>query len=155
MFSENKTFCENTSQYCSELPPHSHYQSTDLHLLFFALCSNQFSLGFSLLKQQCCKLFQKYQYALKKSNSVAYARQISPSLGKTIPLNSFVLLRNFKSVQFPDKLKLLHSGPFRINIRPTEFMYELLTHFTNIENICICILLKNLCCFLFAVAKRF
>ena len=53
--------------------------------------------------------------------------QNSPSLDKSLPLNSFVSHRIFKSVQLTKKLKPLRIGPFMTINKPTEVTYELLT----------------------------
>ena len=53
--------------------------------------------------------------------------QNSPNLDKPLPLNSIVLHRNFGVVQFPDKLKPLRNGPFKLLNKPTEVTYELVT----------------------------
>ena len=67
-----------------------------------------------------------YQNALKK-NSLAYTMQNSPNLDTSLPLNLFVLHRNFEVVQFSDELKPLRDGPFKIVNQPTEVTYEFLT----------------------------
>ena len=38
----------------------------------------------------------------------------TPIRVKHLPLNSVVLHRNIKAVEFPDKLKPLHKGDFKI-----------------------------------------
>ena len=48
-------------------------------------------------------------------------------LDKPLPLNSFALHRNFMAVFFPDKLKRLRNGPFKIINKTTEVTYELYT----------------------------
>ena len=46
---------------------------------------------------------------------------------KLLPLNSFVLHRTFKFVQFSEKLKPLRIDPFKSINKPTEVIFELLT----------------------------
>ena len=52
--------------------------------------------------------------------------EISPNLDKPLPVNSFVLHRKSKAVQFSDKLQPLRNGPFKLIKKPTGATYELL-----------------------------
>ena len=40
--------------------------------------------------------------------------QVTPNFDKPLHLSSFVLYRNSEDVQFPDKRKPLHNGPFKV-----------------------------------------
>ena len=63
----------------------------------------------------------------KKINSFAHTMQISPNLDEPKPLNSFCFHRSFEAFQFSDKLKTFRNGLFKVSIKTTEVMYELLT----------------------------
>ena len=52
--------------------------------------------------------------------------QNAPNLDELLQLNSIVLHRNFKAVQFPDKLKTLRNARFKIINKHTEVTLELL-----------------------------
>ena len=51
----------------------------------------------------------------------------SPNLDKRLPVNSIVLRRSFKTVQFPDKLKRFGNGFFEYLNKPTDITCEDLT----------------------------
>ena len=69
-----------------------------------------------------------HQYALKKINSLAHTIQKTTNPDEPLPLNLFVLHRNFKQVQFSDELKPLRNvRPFKIINKPTDVTYEFLT----------------------------
>ena len=50
--------------------------------------------------------------------------QSSLNLDRPLPLSFFVSHQNSKLVQFCDKLKQLHSGPFKIVKKPKGVTYE-------------------------------
>ena len=50
--------------------------------------------------------------------------QDAPNLDELIPLNSFVLYRNFKALQFSDKMKPPSGGPFKI-INKTDVIFRM------------------------------
>ena len=117
-----------TAQYCSALPPHSHYKPTDLNPLFYSALLKPISTWFLTVETAMLQIYSRvHQYALKKINSLAHTIQETTNPDKPLPLNSFVLHRNFKQVQFSDKLKPLRNGPFKIINKPTDVTYELLT----------------------------
>ena len=68
---------ECTSQYCSNLPPHSYYQPTDLYPLFRRIMLKPISTWFLAIETamlpNCSKI---YQDALKKTNSIACTSKV-------------------------------------------------------------------------------
>ena len=79
-----KSFRECTEQNCSELPLHSHYQSTDLNSFFRSIMLKPTFTWFLALKAARLQILSiVYQNALKKkTNSIAYTMQKSPNLDK-------------------------------------------------------------------------
>ena len=69
-------------------------------------------------------LYFTYGYTLRKINSHVYITKTYHK-GKPLPLETFVLKRNFSQVHFSDKLKLLRIGPYKILDRLSDVTYEL------------------------------
>ena len=66
-----------------------------------------------------------YENTLRKINSHAYITKTSHE-GKSLPIGTFVLKRNFTHVLFSDKLKPLRIGPYKNIDRLSDVTYELL-----------------------------
>ena len=66
-----------------------------------------------------------YENTLRKFNSHAYITKTYHE-GKPLPIDTFVLKRNFTHVHFSDKLKPLRIGPYKIIDRLSDVTYELL-----------------------------
>ena len=124
--SNHKPDC--TAQYCSSLPPHSHFKPTDFNPLFYSALLKPVSTWFLTVETAMLQIYSRvHQYALQKINSLAHTFQETTNPYKPLPLNSFVLHRNFKQVQFSDKLKPLRNGPLKIIYKHTAVTCELLT----------------------------
>ena len=107
------------SQYCSQLPEHSHYDKTDVNPLFFKTLSKPIPQWFLAVETAMLQIYcTVYYYTLKKLNSHAYITKTYHE-GKPLPIGTFVLKRHFAHVDFSDKLK-----PF--GLVHTKFLTELL-----------------------------
>ena len=106
----------NTSitQYCSQLPEHSHYDKTDLNPFFYKTLSKPIPQWFLAVETAMLLFYSTvHNYTLKKIKSQAYITK-SYHDGKPLPPGTFVLKRNFTHVHFSDKLKALRIGPYKI-----------------------------------------
>ena len=116
---------ECVAQFCSDLPPHSHYQSIDFYPSFHSNLFKPISTWFLAFESAVVQSFSKlYQNVLKKTIFLPYTMQNSPNLNKPIPMNSIVSYRNSEAVQFLDKMKPIRNDPVKIFNKPTEVNYE-------------------------------
>ena len=115
------------SQYCSQLPEHSHYDRTDLNPLFYkTLSKSPIPQRFLAVETAMLQIYSfVYYYNLKRLNSHAYITRTYHE-GKPLPIGTFVLKRHFAHVLFSDKLKPLRIGPYKILYRNADVTYELL-----------------------------
>ena len=112
------------SQYCSQLPEHSHYDKTDLNPFFYKTLSKPIPQWFLAVETAMLQIYSTvYYHTLKKLNSHAY---ITKTYHEGKPLPTFVLKRHFAHVHFSDKLKPLRIGPYKNPDRLSDVTYELL-----------------------------
>ena len=113
------------SQYCSQLPEHSHYDKTDLNPFVYKTLSKPTPKWFLVVITAMLQIYSiVYNYTLAKINSQAYITKTYHE-GKPLQLGTFVLQRNFTHVHFSDKLKPLLIGPFKILDRLSDVTYIL------------------------------
>ena len=114
------------SQYCSQLPEHSHYDKTDLNPFFYKTLSKPIPQWFLAVKTAMLQIYSTVNYyTLKRLNSQAYIAKTYHE-GKPLPIGTFVLKRHFAQVYFSDKLKPLRIGPYKTLDRLSGVTYELL-----------------------------
>ena len=114
------------SQYCSQLPEHSHYDKTDLNPFFYKTLSKPIPQWFLAVETSILQIYSTvYYYTLKEINCHAYITKTYHE-GKPLPIGTFVLKRHFAQVHFSDKLKLLRIGPYKYLDRIADVTYELL-----------------------------
>ena len=114
------------SQYCSQLPEHSHYDKTDLNFFFYKTFSKPIPQWFLAVETAMLQIYSTvYYHTLKKLNSHAYITKTYHE-GKPFPIGTFVLKRLFALVHFSDKVKSLRIGPYKILDRLSDVTYELL-----------------------------
>ena len=114
------------SQYCSQLPEHSHYDKTDLNPFFYKTLSKPIPQWFLAVETAMLQIYSTvYYHTLKKLNSHAYITKTYHE-GKPLPIGTFVFKRHFAHVHFSDKLKPLRIGPYKILDRLSDVTYELL-----------------------------
>ena len=115
------------SQYCSQLPEHSHYDKTDLNQFFYKTLSKHIPQWFLAAETAMLQIYSiVHNYTLKKLNPQAYITKTYHE-GKPLPLGTFVLKRKFTHVHFSDKLKPLRIGLYKIWDRLSDVTYELLS----------------------------
>ena len=121
-----KEFYRNcTSQYCQDLPLHTHYEKSNLNPFFNKILSTpipQWILGTETALIQIYHTV--YENTKRKIISFAHFNKTynNPT---TLDIGTFVLIRNFLHVHFPDKLKPLRIGPFKINNKISDITYEI------------------------------
>ena len=114
------------SQYCSQLPAHSHYDKSDSNPFFFKTLSKPNPQWFLAVETAMLQIYSTvYYYTQKKLNSYAYITKTFHD-GKPLPIGTFVLKRHFAHVRFSDKLKPLRIGPYKILDRLSDVTYEIL-----------------------------
>ena len=100
------------SPYCSTLPTHSHYQFTDLNPFFSTLISKPISVWLLAVESAMLKLYSTvYKHLHYRLTSSTSTFEITHQ--KQLPLNTFVIRKNFKPVHFSTKLKPLRIGPYK------------------------------------------
>ena len=115
------------SQYCSQLPEHSHYDKIDLNPFFYRTLSKPIPQSFLAVGTAMLQIYSiVHNYTLKKINSQAYITKTDHE-GNSLPFGTFVLKRNFTHVHFSDKLKPLGIRPYKILDRLSDVTYELLS----------------------------
>ena len=114
------------SQFCSQLPQHSHCDKTDLNPFFYKTLSKRLPQWFRAVETAMLRIYSTvYYYTLKKLNCYAYITKTYLE-EKPFPIGTFVLKRHFAHVHFSDKLKPFRSGPYKILDRLSDVTYELL-----------------------------
>ena len=114
------------SQFCSQLPEHSHYNKTDPNPFFYKTLSKPIAQQFLAVETAMLQNYSiVHNYTLKKVNSQAYITKTYYE-GKPLPLGTFVLKRNFIHVYFSNKLKPPRIGPYKILDRFSHVTYQLL-----------------------------
>ena len=114
------------SQYCSQLPEHSHYDKTDLNPFLSKTLSKPIPQWFLAVETATLQIYSTvYYYTLRKLNSQAYITKTYHE-GKPLPIGTFVLKRHFAHVHYSDKLKPPRIGPYKILDRLSEVTNELL-----------------------------
>ena len=115
------------SRYCSQLPEHSHYDKTDLNPFSYRTLSKPIPQWFFAVETAMLQIYSTvYENTLRKINSHAYITKTYHE-GKPLPIDTFVLKRNFTHVHFSDKLKPLRIGPYKTIDRLSDVTYELLS----------------------------
>ena len=122
------------SQFCSQLPEHSHYEKTDLNPFFYKILSKPIPQWFLAVETAMLQIYSTVHYdTLKKLNSYAYITKTYHE-GKPLPIGTFVLKRHFAHVHFSDKLELLRIGPYKILIDypmlHMNFLHKMVLHYT-------------------------
>ena len=115
------------SRCCSQLPQHSHYDKADPNPFFYIPFSKPIAQWFLGVETAMLQIYSTvYENTLRKINSHAYITKTYHE-GKSLPIGTFVLKRNFTHVHFSDKLKPLRIGPYKIIDRLSDVTYELLS----------------------------
>ena len=102
-----------TSKYCSELPSHSHYHERDLNPFFTSILSKPISSWLLATEDAMLQIYSTVNKHIH-NKLTSHTSTFETTHQKQLPLNSFVIHRNFKSVQFSNKLKSLRIDPYKI-----------------------------------------
>ena len=99
-----------TSSYCSTLPAHSRYHSTDLNPFFSTLISKPISFWLLAVESAMLEIYSTvHQHLNQKLTSLTYTFETTPQ--KPFPLNTFVIHKS------------LHQFTFLINPNPNELVH--------------------------------
>ena len=114
-----------TSTYCEHLPQHSHYEEKDLNPFFSHLISKPISSWLLAAEEAMLQIYSTvHQHLTHKLNSSLINFHLTQD--KALPVNTFVIHKNFKPVHFSAKLKPLRIGPYKIVRHLSDVTYELL-----------------------------
>ena len=108
------------------IPERSLYDKSDLNPFLYRTFSKPIPQWFLAVETAMLQIYSTvYENNLRKINSHAYITKTYHE-GKPLPNGTFVLKRNFTHVHFPDKLKPLRIGPYKIIDRLSDVTCELL-----------------------------
>ena len=124
------------SQYCSQLPEHSHYDKMDLNPFFYKILSKPIPQWFLAVETSMLQIYSTVcYYTLIKINYHAYITKTYHE-GKPLPLGFFVLKRHFAHFHFSDKLKPLRIDPYKflteLLMSHMNFLLKMVLHLTYI-----------------------
>ena len=122
---QRDTFKNCTSQYCHDLPLHTHYDKSNLNPSFHKILSKPIPQWILATETAIIQVYYTdYENTKRKINSFAY---LNKTYNNPIPLDigTFVLKRNFLHDHFSDKLKPLRIGPFKIINKVSDITYEI------------------------------
>ena len=134
---QRDTYRNCTSQYCQELPLHTHYDKSNLNPFFHKILSKPIPQWILATETAMIQIYHTvYENTKRKINSYAYFNKTYHN-PRPLDIGTFVLKRNFLHVHFSDKLKPLRIGPFKIINKLSDITYEIVNqdglHRTYIE----------------------
>ena len=121
---QRDTYRNCTSQYCQDLPLHTHYDKSNLNPFFHKILSKPIPQWILATETAMIQIYHTvYEDTKRKINSFAY---FNKTYNNPRPLNigTFVLKRNFLHVHFSGKLKPLRIGPIKIINKFSDITYE-------------------------------
>ena len=119
------TYRNCTSQFCQNLPLHTHYDKSNLNPFFHKILSKPIPQWILATETAMIQIYHTvYENTKRKINSFAYLNKTYNN-PRPLDIGTFVLKRNFLHVHFSDKLKPLRIGPFKININISDITYEI------------------------------
>ena len=122
---QGDTYRNCTSQYCQEVPFHTHYDISNLNLFFYKILSKPIPQWISATETAVMQIYHTvYENTKRKINSFAYFNKTYHN-PRSLDIGTFVLKRNFLHVHFSDKLKHLRIGPFKIINKISDLTYEI------------------------------
>ena len=114
-----------TSQYCQDLPLHTHYDKSNLNPFFRKILSKPIPQWISATETAMIQIYLTvYENTKRKRNSLVSFNKTYNNQ-RPLDIGTFVLERNFLHVHFSDKLKPLRIGPFKINNKISDITYEI------------------------------
>ena len=122
---QRDTYRNCTSQYCQELPLHTHYNKSNLNPFFHKILSKPIPQWILATETAMIQIYHtQYENTKRKINSYAYFNKTYHN-PRPLDIGTFVLKRNFLHVHFSDKLKPLRNGPFKIINKISDITYEI------------------------------
>ena len=122
---QRDTYRNCTSQYCQELPLHTHYDKSNLNPFFHKILSKPIPQWILATETAMIQIYHTvYENTKRKINSYAYFNKTYHN-PRPLDIGTFVLKRNFLHVHFSDKLKPLRIGPFKIINKISDITYEI------------------------------
>ena len=111
---QRDTFRNCTSQFCRNLPLHTHYDKSHLNPFFHKILSKPIPHWILATETAMIQIYHtKYEITKRKINSFAYFNKTYNN-PRPLDIGTFVLKRKFLHVHFSDKLKPLRIGTFKI-----------------------------------------
>ena len=122
---QRDTYRNCTSQYCQELPLHTHYDKSNLNPFFHKILAKPIPQWILATETAMIQIYHTvYENTKRKINSYAYFNRTYHN-PRPLDIGTFVLKRNFLHVHFSDKLKPLRIGPFKIINKLSDITYEI------------------------------
>ena len=122
---QRNTYRNCTSQYCQELPLHTHYDKSNLNPFFHKILSKPIPQWILATETAMIQIYHTvYENTRRKINSYAYFNKTYHN-PRPFDIGTFVLKRNFLHVHFSDKLNPLRIGPFKIINKISDITYEI------------------------------
>ena len=113
-----------TSQYCQDLPLHTHYDKSNLNPFFLEILSKPIPQWILATETAMIQIYHTvYENTKRKIYSIAYFNKTYNN-PRPLDIGTFVPKRNFLHVLFSDKLKPLRIGPFKFIDKISDITYE-------------------------------
>ena len=110
---------------CNSLPPQTHYSDQDLNPFFHSLITKPISPWLLSAEHETKEIYSTvHRHITNKINSQKYTFETTQL--KQLPLNTFVINTNFKTVKLSHKLKPFRFGPYKILQHLLDVIYELM-----------------------------
>ena len=114
-----------TSQFCQNLPLHTHYDKSNLNPFFHKILSKPIPQWILATETAMIHIYNTvFENTKRKINSFVYFNKTYNN-PRSLDIGAFVLKRNFLHVHFSDKLKPLRIGPFKIINKISDITYEI------------------------------
>ena len=122
---QRDTYRNCTSQYCQELPLHTHYDKSNLNPFFHKILSKPIPQWILATETAIMQIYHTvYENTKGNFNSMAYFNKTYNN-PRSLDIGTFVLKRNFLHIHFSEKLKPLRIGPFKIMNKFSDITYEI------------------------------
>ena len=122
---QRDTYTNCTSQFCQNLPLHTHYDKSNLNPFFHKILSKPIPQWILATEAAMIQNYHTvYENTKRKYISFAYFNKTYKS-PRPLHIGTFVIKRNFLHVHFSDKLKPLRIGPFKIINKISDITYEI------------------------------
>ena len=122
---QKDTYRKCTTQYCQDLPLHTHYDKSNLNPLFHKILSRPIPQWILATESAMIQIYHTvYENTKRKIISSAYFNKTYNN-PRPLDIGTFVLKRNFLHYHFSDKLKPLRIGPFNIINKNSDITNEI------------------------------